>query len=232
MRRWLSPRGTMMATETKKSVTTSDEHEAGDSSRLRRFAEELSSATEMREESLRALAEVMGLDLIDLSTAEIDLTILRDFPVRLIHKYNVFPVGYENGALLLATSEPSDVHALDAVAAATGESVIPVVAMPNELAKLIKTNLGVGSETVDGLVAQQEERAQGVEMLEDFEVDDSEAAEAAQEASVVRLVNELLVEAIETRASDIHLEAQARGLRVRYRIDGVLQEQPLPPEIN
>ena len=54
----------------------------------------------------------------------------------------------------------------------------------------------------------------------------------AQEASVVRLVNEILVEAVESRASDIHIEAQADGLKIRYRIDGVLQKQPLPPEIN
>ncbi|MDD3469618.1 MAG: ATPase, T2SS/T4P/T4SS family [Thermoguttaceae bacterium] len=222
-----------MATETKR-MSEQDENfeENGDASRLKRFAAELSSATEMQEESLRALAEVMGLDMIDLTTAKVDLSLLRTFPIRLIHKYNVFPVCIENGALVLATSEPSDVQALDAVGAATGMSIIPVVAIPNELSKLIKTNLGVGSETVDGLVAQQEERTPGVEMLEDFEVDDSEAAEAAQEASVVRLVNELLVEAIETRASDIHLEAQAKGLKVRYRIDGVLQDQPLPPEIN
>ncbi len=222
-----------MATETKR-MSEQDENfeENSDASRLKRFAAELSSATEMQEESLRALAEVMGLDMIDLTTAKVDLSLLRTFPIRLIHKYNVFPVCIEDGALILATSEPSDVQALDAVGAATGMSIIPVVAIPNELSKLIKTNLGVGSETVDGLVAQQEERTPGVEMLEDFEVDDSEAAEAAQEASVVRLVNELLVEAIETRASDIHLEAQAKGLKVRYRIDGVLQDQPLPPEIN
>ena len=225
-----------MATDTKnwKTAPAVDANSGGgnDASRLRRFAEELSSASEMQEDSLRALAEVMGLDVIDLAATEVDLSILRDFPIRLIHKYNVFPVGRENGALLLATSEPSDVHALDAVAAATGMSVVPVVAIPNELVKLIKTHLGVGSETVGDLVAQQEERTTGIEMLEDIDIDDSEAAEAAQEASVVRLVNELLVEAIETRASDIHLEAQARGLKVRYRIDGVLQDQPLPPEIN
>ena len=54
----------------------------------------------------------------------------------------------------------------------------------------------------------------------------------AQEASVVRLVNEILTEAIEARASDIHIEAQASGIKIRYRIDGVLQKQPMPPEIN
>jgi general secretion pathway protein E/type IV pilus assembly protein PilB len=97
---------------------------------------------------------------------------------------------------------------------------------------LIKTHLGVGAETVDGLMAQQSDRQDGVELLEEVEWDRSEAAEMAQEPSVVRLVNEILTEAVEGRASDIHIEAQASGIKIRYRIDGVLQKQPMPPEIN
>ena len=69
-------------------------------------------------------------------------------------------------------------------------------------------------------------------MLEEIEYDRSEDSEMAQQASVVKLVNEILKEAIEARASDIHLEAQAAGMKIRYRIDGVLLTQPAPPEIN
>jgi len=61
---------------------------------------------------------------------------------------------------------------------------------------------------------------------------DAELSELAQEPSVVRLVNEILLEAIELRASDVHIESQRSGLRVRYRIDGVLHAQPMPPEIH
>ena len=89
-----------------------------------------------------------------------------------------------------------------------------------------------GPKRSTGLLAADEERRDGVEILDEVEWDDSEAAEAAQQASVVRLVNEILEEAIEARASDIHLESQAAGLKVRYRIDGVLQQQPIPPELN
>ncbi len=69
-------------------------------------------------------------------------------------------------------------------------------------------------------------------MLEEIDVDGSEDAEEAQQASVVRLVNEILSEAIEARASDIHVESQEAGLKLRYRVDGVLQRQPTPPEMN
>ena len=69
-------------------------------------------------------------------------------------------------------------------------------------------------------------------MLEGIDPDSLEDAEEAQQASVVRLVNEILTEAIEARASDIHIESQEAGLKIRHRIDGVLQRQPSPPEMN
>ena len=71
-----------------------------------------------------------------------------------------------------------------------------------------------------------------VELLSDIETDGSELSEMAQEASVVRLVNEILLEAIESRASDVHIESQPSGLKIRYRIDGMLHTQPVPGEIN
>ncbi|MBN2477376.1 MAG: Flp pilus assembly complex ATPase component TadA [Pirellulales bacterium] len=198
--------------------------------RLDRVALELGFASE--EDALRAVGETLGLEFVDLASAKVDLRLLEQFPLKLIHRYGIFPIRREDDSLVVATANPFDLHALDAVGAATEMSVLPVLALPGELEKLVKTHLGVGAETIDGLLAQDEERNGKVEMLEELEWERSEAAEAAQEASVVRLVNEILVEAVEARASDIHLEAQAAGMKIRYRIDGVLQRQPMPPEIN
>jgi general secretion pathway protein E len=184
------------------------------------------------EDLQRAVGEMLGMEYIDLTSIEVDLTVLKGFPLRLIHRHGVFPLGRREGSLLVATGNPFDLPAIDAVSAAIKESVIPVVALPDELARLVKTHLGVGAETVDDLIAIRDQDAHGIEILEDVEWDRSEASEAAQEASVVRLVNEILCEAIEGRASDIHLEAQANGMKIRYRIDGVLQPQPAPPQIN
>jgi len=197
--------------------------------RLERAAVELGCANE--EEALAAVGEALGLEMIDLAAVEIDHALLKDFPVKLIHQHEVFPIRREADSLVVATGDPFDLHALDAVSAATGWSVVPVLAPPGELAKFVKAHLGVGAETVDGLLAQREEDG-GVEVLEDIEWDRSEASEMAQEASVVRLVNEILTEAVDGHASDIHIEAQASGMKIRYRIDGVLQLQPMPPEIN
>jgi len=198
--------------------------------RLAPVAAELGFASE--EAALRAVAESLGCAFVDLSGVEVDLSLLDAFPVRLIHRYDVFPICEADGSLLVATGNPFDLHAIDAVSAATGRSVDPVVALPDDVAKLIKTHLGVGAETIDGLIAQDAQRDAGVEMLEEIEWDQSEASEMAQQASVVRLVNEILSEAVEAQASDIHLEAQAEGMKTRYRIDGVLMRQPMPPEID
>ena len=198
--------------------------------RLDQAAAELGFDSE--EQALRAVGESLGCDFVDLASAKIDLSLLESFPLKLIHRHGVFPIRREDGSLVVAVGNPFDLHAVDAVSAATGLSVLPVVALPEELAKLTKTHLGVGAETVDGLIAQHAERHGGVEVLDELEFDQSEDSEMAQQASVVRLVNEILTEALEARASDIHLEAQAAGMKIRYRIDGVLQKQPAPPEIN
>src|SRR5438309_2643863 len=201
----------------------------GDGTKLIESAIQLGFVSE--EQALKAVGEEVGIDFIDLQEAEIDLSLLKTFPPKLIHRQSLFPIKKEFGQLVVATSNPFDLYPLDEVSAATGLSVMPVLAVRNEIAKLIKKHLGVGSETVDGLMAQAEED-DGVELLSDIESDGSELSEMAQEASVVRLVNEILLEAIESRASDVHIETSSKGLSVRYRVDGMLQAQPMPPEIN
>ena len=182
------------------------------------------------DEAMRVVAEELGVDFVDLPNMEIDLSLLDDFPQKLIYRESLFPIARHNGSIQIATSNPLDFYPLDEIAAATGLQVEPVFANPKEIAKLIKKNLGVGGETIEDLIVQKSE--EGVELLEDLETDGSELSEQAQEASVVRLVNEILLEAIETRTSDVHIESQNDGLVVRYRIDGILHTQPVPPEIN
>ncbi|TWT94650.1 GspE/PulE family protein [Stieleria varia] len=182
-------------------------------------------------EALQALAEEVGLEYIDLRDIEIDLTVLKGFPQKLIYRQSLFPIRWQDESIVVATSDPLDLYPLDEASAATGRNIIPVVAERAEIARLVKRHLGVGSETVEGLMAAKVDD-DGVELLEQIESDGSELSEMAQEASVVRLVNEILLEAIETRASDIHIETQSDGLVIRYRIDGILHPQPAPPEIN
>jgi general secretion pathway protein E len=181
-------------------------------------------------EALQALGEEVGLDFVDLANAEIDLSQLDHFPQKLIYRQNLFPLWGQDGGLVVATSDPFDLYPLDEVSAATGKPVFPVLSERAEIAKLIKRHLGVGGETVEGLIEARSD--DGVELLEEIETDGSELSEMALEASVVRLVNEILLEAIDSRASDVHIESQASGIVIRYRIDGILHSQAAPPEIS
>jgi type II secretion system protein E len=177
---------------------------------------------------LAALAEEFGLEFVDLSHAHIEADTLAVMPAKLVHRKGLLPVSRDNGMLVVATSNPYDVYALDELQTLTGLQIHPVLGSPREIARLIKHHFGVGGETVQALVQERED----VELLEGIEADDSELAKQAQEASVVKLGNEILVEAANERASDIHVEHEEKAIRIRYRIDGLLQSQVLPPEIN
>jgi general secretion pathway protein E/type IV pilus assembly protein PilB len=109
---------------------------------------------------------------------------------------------------------------------------MPVLAPRYEIARLRKQHFGVGGDTVAALAEEAKTQEEDIEFLEALEADDSELAKQASEASVVKLVNQILVEAANERASDIHVECEEHGIRIRYRIDGLLQNQNLPPEIN
>ncbi|NBO93035.1 MAG: type II/IV secretion system protein [Planctomycetia bacterium] len=181
------------------------------------------------EQLLPALAEEFGLELVDLTNVKVEPDTLQAMPLKLVHRRTLMPLRRDNGTLVVATGDPFDVYALDELAMHTGLEVQPVLASTREINRLIKTHFGVGGETVSALV--QERGEEQVELLEGLEADDSEAAKMASEASVVKLVNEILIEAANERASDIHIEPEEGALRIRYRIDGLLQTQPMPPEI-
>ena len=177
------------------------------------------------------LADEFGMTFVDLTTATIDSQALVGMPQKLVHRRNILPIARQNGTLVVATGDPYDAYALDELSTLTGLAVQPVLGSPREISRLIKQHFGVGGDTVAALAAEATAK-DDLELLEDIEADDSELAKQASEASVVKLVNQILVEAANERASDIHIEQEETGIKVRYRIDGLLQEQRLPPEIN
>ena len=185
----------------------------------------------LKEEPLYdALAEEFGLEFVDLTKAHVEPEALVGVPQKLVHRKNLMPIARNNGTLVVATGDPFDAYALDELQTVTGLQVQPVLGSPREINRLLRQHFGVGGDTVTALM--EEAGKDDLELLEDIEADDSELAKQAQEASVVRLVNQILVEAANERASDIHVEHEENSLRIRYRIDGLLQEQKLPPEIN
>lgn len=177
-------------------------------------------------EVLKLLGDSLGLEVVTLGDKKIDADTLGLISSKLIFKTQTVPIARNNGSLIVATRNPFDFQTLDEMHAQTGLHIEPVLAPAEDIASVIKTHFGVGGETVGQLVGDTA-----------FQVIDSEKGsedwdELAEQASVVKLVNEILMEAIEQRTSDIHIEPTERGLRIRYRVDGVLQVQSLPQEIH
>jgi general secretion pathway protein E/type IV pilus assembly protein PilB len=181
-------------------------------------------------DTLRALAEELGMEFVVLKDRVIDPALLREFPTTAIFRHQVLPLERRNGSIVVATSDPFDLESLDELGAISGSRIEPVLACRDEIVEHIKNNLGVGGDTINQLVAQRTD--DGVELLEDLPEEMGELAQSAQAPSVIKLVNEVLIEALEQRASDIHIEPQERCLVVRYRVDGLLRVQPVPAEIN
>ncbi len=182
------------------------------------------------EDALRLMADELGMDFVDLKNFQVNLELISRFPTNAIFRHQVIPLAGDNGRIKVATSDPFDLEALDELSSLGKCRIEPVLACRAEINDLIKSSLGVGGDTIDAMVAQRSE--DGIELLDELPDDLGELAAEAQAASVIRLVNELLIEALEQKASDVHLEPADHGLTIRFRVDGLLRVQPVPPEIN
>lgn len=197
--------------------------------RLDHVVRDLGLASE--EDLLKAFADELGMKYFELKDYQVDTELLSQFPATPIFRHSLLPLKRENGRVLVASADPFDFEALDELSSLSGEVLEPVLALHDDVVDLIKENLGVGGDTINELVSQKAAE-DGVELLEEVSDEHGELADMAQTASVIRLVNELLVEALQQQASDVHIEPHETGLVVRYRVDGLLRVQSVPPEIN
>jgi len=178
------------------------------------------------EQILAAISEQLGIPMVDLSTVEIDVETLRSLPPKLVYRRGLVPIQKDNGTLRLATSDPFDLYSFDEVRMLTGMEIQPVLAPSEEIQKVIKTHYGVGGETIDEMMDSAD-----VEVIGGEDGENEDLLEMAQEASVIKLVNEVFLEAIKERATDVHIEPYERELKIRYRVDGVLQETIMPEQV-
>ena len=175
---------------------------------------------------LKVMGERLDFEIVDLPNATIEDEAIRSLPSRFVYRNHLAPIARENGTLKVATSDPFDLYVFDEIKLLTGLEVSPVLAPRDEIDKVIKDHYGVGGDTVEEMAGDDDLA------LTSSEDDSQDLLQMAQEASVIKLVNEIILEAINERASDIHIEPFERTLSIRYRIDGVLQEAAVPPQIN
>ena len=179
-------------------------------------------------EVLQVFSEQLSIPVVELDESDIDRTLLEIVPSRLVHKYGLMPIDRNGKGIRVATSDPYNMYALDELRTCINMPIEPVLATSTEIHKLIKAFYGVGGEVLTTLV----EESGDVEVVDENRIESADLdVQMAQEASVVKLVNEILIEAIDQRCSDIHFEPFETDFVVRYRLDGVLHVANVPPEI-
>ena len=185
-----------------------------------------------------------GVAAVDLRQITIDAALIRLIPAETAGKYNVIPVGRSGNTLTLAMTDPTNVFAMDDIKFRTGLNVEPVVASETAIQEAVKQHYGAASAQAP----RNAESAKSVDLnnkaFEDLGQDTSEEIQVVEaaaeidvaslekqsgEAPVIRLANALFLAAIQRGASDIHIEPYEKELRVRFRIDGVLQSVMTPP---
>jgi len=175
---------------------------------------------------LEIIGEQLSIPVVDLASIKIDAALLKLIPPKVVHRYRMIPISKENGTIRIATANAFDLYAFDELRMLTGTKVEPVLASEAEIQRAIKQFYGVGGQTIDEMIGDSE-----IEVVSEVDEQDADLIEQAQEATVVKLVNEILLEAIRDRASDVHIEPYEDKLRIRYRIDGVLHTTNVPPQI-
>ena len=178
---------------------------------------------------LRALADALGVEYVDLDTYEPPGGLLEQCPPRILLNHHLLPLRLDNGTMVVAAGRLSSRSGIDELRLATGRPCRLALAPRDEIDRWTRRLLGVGADTVQSLVSDAD--SHGVEVLEEETDDGNVDLGDASDASIVRFVNQVLSEAIQARATDVHFEPFEDELRVRFRVDGILQEPHVPHEV-
>ena len=206
-----------------------------------------------------ALANFLQIELLDPHRVNLEASLAKLVPVQLAHQYSIVPLKRTGSRLEIALADPRLFERCDELAwlIAGGENgksrdqnlldnqkntehavkdsperpftVTARLARPSHIANMMTSLYGIGADSVQDLIESQDPN--GVQVLEKQVVDLTTDQQAGEDAAIIRFVNQLLLEAVKIGASDIHLEPFEKELRVRYRVDGFLKTEPVPPRI-
>lgn len=172
---------------------------------------------------LQKLAQALGWPFVELKKLDVPPEARSRISTKVAFQYTVLPTSFQDGKLQIAVSDPFDAGMLSALQFDAGCPVTFALAPREEIDKSLKKYYGVGAETLDEMAKD--------EPLELDIASDKEITEDDQEASIIKFVNQIIWEAFKTRATDIHFEPNEDELRIRYRIDGILHQTPMPPQL-
>lgn len=177
-------------------------------------------------EVLQALGERHGMDFVDLPESRVDRAAIRAVPAKIAAHYGILPIHLDQGVITIAVADPLDATASEDIETNLGYRVERVLASSSEISSGLEKYYGVGADTVERILATSSGPGESAPAVESHDLE-----KMAGDVSVVRLVNQLLQDAIRDRATDLHFEVERDGIRARRRIDGILYETSIPPNI-
>ena len=177
------------------------------------------------ESVLKTIADGLGLEIVSLLDRQIPPEVLQSVPNKTVFRQQVIPIDRQNGSLRVATSNPFDLQTLDEIQSLTGLHVEPVLALSDEIATAIKSHFGVGGETVGELLSEADQF-----QLLDTGAYGENADELAEEASVIKLVNEILIEAIEQRTATFISSRSKKAFASATASTGCCKPRPCRPK--
>jgi type IV pilus assembly protein PilB len=176
----------------------------------------IESGTISETDLVRALAKQVGLEYFDLANGSIDSSAVSLVSETVARRYQALGIGWEGDRLIVAMADPSNVFALDDIRSITGHEVKTVVASPTELAAALERYYRIDAEVDTVAQAAADEYSESEDL--------ASVGDVVEDAPIVKFVNLLITQAVNDRASDIHVEPTEHDLRIRFRIDGVLHE--------
>lgn len=179
-------------------------------------------------EVLTGIGSALGLEIIDLETNQPTADALTKIPASAVYQYNVLPYRYDGHTMTIVVSDPFNTTPSDSLRLIANCPVKMALSTKEDVEKAVKKYYGVGADAIEKMIDDDR-----------YSVDDEfgtmtkiDVNEMGEEASIVRFVNQIIVEADRQGATDIHIEPQETELRIRYRIDGMLHKVDVPPQLN
>jgi len=174
---------------------------------------------------LEVLSEQLKIAYIKLKDTNIEPSVVEKVPAKFSWHYKIMPIKLTGNKLTIATADP--LQSLNDLKLFLNYEIEPVLASESEITESVRTYYGIGAETVEGIIAKTPKDAKKTEVTEKVE----DIAKTAEDASVIKLVNQIILEAYQKRATDIHIEPYRDKMGLRYRIDGILYEASFPAEM-
>ena len=179
------------------------------------------------EEILPVLSEQLGIAYVAVKSLSIGPDVLAKVPAKFASHYKLLPIRFGDGVLTLVVTDPLDIQTLDDIRLLLGVEVKALLGGESQIVEAIQKHYGVGAGTLDAMMGTTGAPVRPAEKRGSAE----NIEELAGDASVVKFVNQILLQAVQDRATDIHFEPYEKDFSIRFRIDGLLHDVRFPPSI-